>query len=101
MAFGDFGVLILGLLGDFLLLWAILATVGLVWMFFRMPNLIYGLINELLTERGFPRTQSKGGRPKEGVAGQIAGVLIDRFANPPPAGAVSAPEPAVPYYPSR
>ncbi len=40
MPFGDFGLLILGLLGDFLLLWAILATIGIAFMFWKMPEML-------------------------------------------------------------
>ena len=95
MAFGEFGVLILGLLGDFLLIWAILATLGIAFMFFKMPDLIYGILDSLLTERGFPRTRAKGqGRPQEGVMGQIVGAVIDKWQSPPPAGTAT---PAAPY----
>ncbi len=80
MPFGDFGLLILGLLGDFLLLWAILATIGIAFMFWKMPDLIYGILDELLTERGFPRTrQPKMGRPTEGIGGQIVGAIAERL----------------------
>ncbi len=98
MPLGDFGVLILGLLGDFLLLWAILATVGVLWMFFKMPGMVYGIIDQLLSERGFPRSRRNAtGRPAEGIGGQIVGALADKFLNPaqtPPAGS----QPAAPDY---
>ncbi len=102
MPFGDLGLLILGLLGDFLLLWAILATVGIAWMFFKMPNVVYGIIDQLLSERGFPRTRSasKTGRPTEGIGGQIVGAIADRFLQPPQEG--STPRlPSAPYSPGR
>ncbi len=102
MPFGDFGLLILGLLGDFLLLWAILATIGIVFMFWKMPDLIYGILDELLTERGFPRTRQAGktGRPAEGIGGQIVGAIADRFLQPPQEGG-SPRLPSAPYSPGR
>ncbi len=102
MPFGDFGLLILGLLGDFLLLWAILATIGIVFMFWKMPDMIYGLLDQLLTERGFPRTRSasKTGRPAEGIGGQIVGAIAERFLQPPQEG--SSPSGlSAPYSPGR
>ncbi len=101
MPFGDFGLLILGLLGDFLLLWAILATVGVVFMFWKLPDLIYGILDQLLVERGFPRTRgSKVGKPAEGIGGQIVGAIAERFLQPPqesssPSGL------SAPYHPGR
>ncbi len=101
LPFGEFGVLILGLLGDFLLLWAILATLGIVWMFYKMPGMVYGIIDQLLSERGFPRTRGrKAGKPAEGIGGQIIGAITDKFLNTPqtqtpPAG---QPQPAAPDY---
>ena len=99
MAFGEAGLYILGLLGDLLLIWAILATVGIVFMFWKMPDLIYGILDSLLTERGFPRTRTKGqGRPQEGIAGQIVGAVIDKWQSPPQEG---SPGPSAPYYPTK
>ncbi len=102
MPFGDFGLLILGLLGDFLLLWAILATIGIAFMFWKMPDLIYGILDELLTERGFPRTRSasKTGRPAEGIGGQIVGAIVDKFVQPPQEGG-SPSSLSAPYSPGR
>ena len=99
MAFGDFGVLILGLLGDFLLLWAILATVGIVIMFWKLPDLIYGILDSLLTERGFPRTKSRRGKPAEGIGGQLVGAIAERFLTPPQEGSTTLP--SAPYNPGR
>ncbi len=102
MPFGDFGLLILGLLGDFLLLWAILATIGIVFMFWKMPDLIYGILDQLLTERGFPRTRGSGktGRPAEGIGSQIVGAIVDKFTQPPREG--SSPSGlSAPYNPGR
>ncbi len=102
MAFGDFGVSIIGMLGDFLLIWAILATVGIIFMFWRMPDLIYGILDQLLSERGFPRSRQAGktGRPAEGIGGQIVGAIAERFLQPPQEG--SAPRlPSAPYSPGR
>ncbi len=101
MPIGDFGVLILGLLGDLLLIWAILATIGIVWMFWKMPDLIYGILDQLLTDRGFPRTRSKSaGRPAEGIGGQIVGAIVDKFVQPPQEGTANA-IPSAPYNPGR
>ncbi len=102
MPFGDFGLLILGLLGDFLLLWAILATIGIVFMFWKMPDLIYGILDQLLTERGFPRSRqgSTRGRPAEGIGGQIVGAIADKFLQPPQEGG-SPRLPSAPYSPGR
>ena len=100
MVFGEFGIVVLGLLGDFLLIWAILATLGIAFMFWKMPDLIYGILDNLLTERGFPRTRSKGqGRPQEGIAGQIVGAVIDKWQSPPQGG--SSPGLSAPYNPGR
>ncbi len=100
--FGDFGLLILGLLGDFLLLWAILATIGIAFMFWKMPDLIYGILDELLTERGFPRTRSASkGRPAEGIGGQIVGAIADKFLNQPPQEGSASTGLSAPYNPGR
>ena len=100
MAFGEFGLLILGLLGDFLLLWAILATIGVIFMFWKMPDLIYGILDQLLTDRGFPRTRGgTQGRPREGIGAQIAGAVAERFLAPPQEG--SSTLPSAPYRPGR
>ncbi len=101
MPFGDFGLLILALLGDFLLIWAVLATIGIVFMFWKMPDLIYGILDQLLTERGFPRNRgSKAGKPAEGIGGQIFGAIADRFLQPPQEGTANA-TPSAPYSPGR
>ena len=101
MAFGEAGLYILGLLGDLLLVWAILATVGIAFMFWKMPDLIYGIIDNLLTERGFPRARARGaGRPQEGIGGQIVGAIADKFLNQPPQTG-SQRLPAAPYNPGR
>ncbi len=101
MPFGDFGLLILGLLGDFLLLWAILATIGIAFMFWKMPDMIYGILDQLLSERGFPRSRgSKAGKPAEGIGGQIFGAIADKFLQPPQEG--SSPNGlSTPYHPGR
>ncbi len=102
MPLGDFGLLILALLGDFLLIWAVLATIGIVFMFWKMPDLIHGILDQLLTERGFPRTRSpsKTGRPAEGIGGQLIGAIADRFLQPPQEGSTSR-LPSAPYSPGR
>ncbi len=102
MPLGDFGLLILALLGDFLLIWAILATIGIIFMFYKMPDLIYGVLDQLLSERGFPRTRSasKTGRPAEGIGGQIVGAIVDKFTQPPQEGSSSSGLSA-PYHPGR
>ncbi len=70
-------------------------------MFWKMPDMVYGIIDQLLTERGFPRTRSRGtGRPTEGIGGQIVGAIADKFLNQPPQ-AGSDTSPAAPYYPSK
>ncbi len=102
MPLGDLGLLILALLGDFLLIWAVLATIGVVWMFWKMPDLVYGIIDQLLSERGFPRTRgsSSKGRPTEGIGGQIVGAIVDKFTQPPQEGGTPS-LPSAPYRPGR
>ncbi len=70
-------------------------------MFWKMPDLIYGILDQLLTERGFPRTRgSKAGKPAEGIGGQIIGAIADKFLQPPQEG--STPRlPSAPYNPGR
>ncbi len=104
VAFGEVGLAALALLGDLLLIWAILATIGIAFMFWKLPDLVYGVIDQILTDRGFPKSRSSGGRPKEGIEGQIIGAIADKFLNPatpPQAAGIAPPEPAAPYYPAR
>ncbi len=70
-------------------------------MFWKMPDLIYGILDQLLTERGFPRTRgSKTGRPAEGIGSQIVGAIADKFLQPPQEG--STPRLlSAPYSPGR
>ncbi len=72
-------------------------------MFWKMPDLIYGILDQLLTERGFPRPRGSGktGRPAEGIGGQIVGAIADRFLNQPPQEGSSPGLPSAPYSPGR
>ena len=97
---GEIGVFIIGVLGDLLLIWAILATIGIAFMFWKLPGLLYSIIDQLLTDRGFPKTRKSGtGRPQEGLGAQIVGAVTERFLAPPQEGSQSLP--SAPYRPGR